>query len=148
MARKHELEEMTGTLRERLITPLVETTDEFSFYGQHSGDIGAEIYEREKDTGILELLELEMEKVNDALQQYRQGKYGICEVCRQPIEPGRLDRMINTTFCAHCAQERWDSFRRSAEEEELSTSVMSDQGETFQTAGYDYFETDDGSSAG
>lgn len=148
LARKQELEEMTNTLQERLMTPLAETIDELSFYDQHPGDIGSEVFEREKDTGILELLELEMEKVDDALQKYQQGRYGICEVCHQPIEPGRLERIVNTTLCAHCAQERQDSFRRPAEEEVLIAGDMSDRGETFQVAGYEYFETGDGSSSG
>jgi len=148
MARKRELEEMTHTLQERLTTPMTETTDELSFYDQHPGDLASEVYEREKDTGVLELLELEMEKVNDALHQYQQGKYGICEVCGQPIEPARLERMVNTTMCAHCAQERRERYRRPAEEEVLGAGSMSDRGETFQVAGYEYFESGDGSSSG
>jgi RNA polymerase-binding transcription factor DksA len=148
LARKQELEQMTGALRERLMTPLAETTDELSLYDQHPADIGSEVYEREKDNGILELIELELEKVNDALHKYKQGRYGVCEVCGQTIEPGRLNRMVNTTLCAGCAQQRQDSFRRPAEEDVLIAGDMSDRGETFQVAGYEYFESGDGSSSG
>ncbi len=148
LARKQELEQMTGALRERLMTPLAETTDELSLYDQHPADIGSEVYEREKDNGILELIELELEKVNDALHKYKQGRYGVCEVWGQTIEPGRLNRMVNTTLCAGCAQQRQDSFRRPAEEDVLIAGDMSDRGETFQVAGYEYFESGDGSSSG
>lgn len=148
LARKQELEQMTGTLRERLMTPLAETTDELSLYDQHPADIGSEVYEREKDSGILELMELELEKVHDALHKYEQGRYGVCEVCGQTIEAGRLNRMVNTTLCAGCAQQRQDSFRRPAEEDVLIAGDMSDRGETFQVAGYEYFESGDGSSSG
>ena len=148
LARKQELEQMTGALRERLMTPLAETTDELSLYDQHPADIGSEGYEREKDNGILELIELELEKVNDALHKYKQGRYGVCEVCDQTIEPSRLNRMVNTTLCAGCAQQRQDSFRRPAEEDVLIAGDMSDRGETFQVAGYEYFESGDGSSSG
>ncbi|HBQ27729.1 MAG TPA: molecular chaperone DnaK, partial [Syntrophomonas sp.] len=110
--------------------------------------LGSEVYEREKDNGILELIELELEKVNDALHKYKQGRYGVCEVCGQTIEPGRLNRMVNTTLCAGCAQQRQDSFRRPAEEDVLIAGDMSDRGETFQVAGYEYFESGDGSSSG
>lgn len=147
-SRKRELEEMINNIQERLKTPLAETIEELSFYDQHPGDIGSELYEREKDNGILELLELEMEKVDDALNKYQQGSYGICEVCQQPIEAGRLERIVNTTLCAHCAKQREDSFRRPAEEEVLIAGDMSDRGETFQVAGYEYFESGDGSASG
>jgi DnaK suppressor protein len=146
LARKEELEQITRTLQERLMTPMTETTDELSFYDQHPADIGSEVFEREKDSGILELMQLEMEKVNDALEKYRQGNYGICEICRQPIEPARLGRMINTTLCAGCAQERQNSFHRPAEEEVLMPGDMADRGETFQVGGYELYETGDGSS--
>lgn len=148
LERKKELEEMINTLHDRLQTPLSETIDELSFYDQHPGDIGSEVFEREKDTGILEMLELEMEKVDDALEKHQQGRYGICEVCGQAIEAGRLNRIVNTTLCANCARERQDTFRRPAEEEVLIPGDMSDRGETFQVAGYEYYETGDGSSSG
>ena len=148
LARKQELEQMTGTLQERLMTPLAETTDELSLYDQHPADIGSEVFEREKDRGILELMQLELEKVHDALNKYEQGRYGVCEVCGQAIEPARLDRMVNTTLCAGCARQRQGSFRRPAEEEVLIAGDMSDRGETFQVAGYEYFESGDGSSSG
>ncbi len=148
LARKQELEQMTGALQERLMTPLAETTDELSLYDQHPADIGSEVFEREKDRGILELMQLELEKVHDALHKYEQGRYGVCEVCGQAIEPARLDRMVNTTLCAGCARQRQGSFRRPAEEEVLIAGDMSDRGETFQVAGYEYFESGDGSSSG
>ena len=148
LARKQELEQMTGTLQERLMTPLAETTDELSLYDQHPADIGSEVFEREKDRGILELMQLELEKVHDALNKYEQGRYGVCEVCGQAIEPARLDRMVNTTLCVGCARQRQDSFRRPAEEEVLIAGDMSDRGETLQVAGYEYFESGDGSSSG
>lgn len=148
LTRKQEIEELTGNIRDRLKTPLSDTTDELSFYDQHPADIASELYEREKDTGILELLELEKEKIDDALHKYHQGIYGICEVCQQPIEEGRLNRIINTTLCAQCAQKRQDSFRRPVEEGTLTAGDMSDRGETFQVAGYEYFESGDGSSSG
>ncbi len=148
LARKEELEQMTGNLQKRLMTPLAETTDELSLYDQHPADIGSEVFEREKDSGILELMELELEKVYDALHKYEQGRYGVCEVCQQTIESARLNRMVNTTLCANCARQRQDSFRRPAEEEVLIAGDMSDRGETIQIAGYEYFESGDGSSSG
>jgi DnaK suppressor protein len=43
-----------------------------------------------------------LEQVNAALQRLDQGKYGICEACRQRIQPGRLQVIPHTELCIHC----------------------------------------------
>ena len=113
------------------MTPITETTDELSMYDQHPADIGSEVFEREKDMGLLEILEIEKEKIDDALQRYEQGLYGICENCGQNIEPARLQRIVNTTLCAQCAHKTQDKYRRPAEEDTLSIASMTDTGKLF-----------------
>ncbi len=140
-ARKQKIEEIIHRKQEYMMTPLTDTIDELSFYDQHPADIGSETYEREKDMGLLELMEFELEKVNDALEQYQQGKYGICEVCGQPIDPRRLERLINTTLCVHCAREQENRFTPPAEEDVLFPGMMSDRGEAFEIAEYDFYDT-------
>lgn len=139
-ARKAEIEEALTRSREYLQKPIAESTDELSMYDQHPGDSASEMYEREKTMGMAEMLEIELEKTNDAIEQYRNGKYGRCENCGQPIEPGRLDRLVNTTLCAHCAQNVKPETVRPAEEGITSAGLMSDYGEAFQIAGYELYE--------
>lgn len=138
--RKRQIEEVIREKHERLMTPISETTDELSMYDQHPADLGSEVFEREKDMGLLEILEIEKEKVDDALQRYEQGLYGICESCGQNIEPARLERIVNTTLCAQCAYKTQNNYTRPAEEDTLSISSMTDKGEAFQVAGYEYYE--------
>lgn len=138
--RKNELEKIIKEKQELLMTPLQETTDELSAYDQHPADIADSVYEREKDFGMLELMELELEKVNDALHKYDSGQYGICEVCGNTIEPQRLERVVNTTLCSQCAKQRFSQFKRPAEEDVLDITVMSDKGESFQIAGFEFYE--------
>ena len=45
------------------------------------------------------MMELELQKVNDALNRYQNGQYGICSICGRAIEPERLDRLVYTTQC-------------------------------------------------
>ncbi|MGE5391011.1 MAG: TraR/DksA C4-type zinc finger protein [Deltaproteobacteria bacterium] len=138
--KKDEIEKIIRHKQELLSHSLMETTDELSAYDQHPADSASETYEREKDHGLLELYELELEKVNDALERYQEGKYGICDTCGQPIEPRRLQRMVNTTLCYKCALERQDHFRGPAEEDITADHAMADRGEAFTIAGYDIYD--------
>jgi RNA polymerase-binding transcription factor DksA len=98
------------------------------------------LYEREKDNGLLELLELELEKVNDAIKRYNSGQYGVCELCGKNIEKARLERVLNTTLCSECARQKQDKTTRPAEEDILSSARMADKGEAIQVAGYEFYE--------
>lgn len=139
-ARKQELEHLISKKREGLQIPVTESTDELSMYDQHPADAASDLYEREKDTGFLELLEMELEKVYDAIDKYQHGQYGICQKCGQPIEARRLERLVNTTLCANCAQNNPIPYHRPAEEDVISPGNMSDIGEQIPIAGYDFYE--------
>jgi len=49
------------------------------------------IEDYETNTAILKQLEIQLTDVNEALAQVEAGTYGVCEVCGEPIEEGRLD---------------------------------------------------------
>ncbi len=138
-AKKKELEEQIQKKQSQAQIPLSESVDELSLYDQHPADIASELSEREKDAGLLELLEFELEKVNDAISHYEEGKFGICEKCGQPIEEQRLQRLKNTTFCAHCAQ-LVQHDHPELKGGNLAASSMGDMGESFQVAGYEMYE--------
>jgi DnaK suppressor protein len=136
LSRKEEIEKQINRKREILQTPLSESTDELSSYDQHPGDLGTDTFEREKELGLLEMLEFEMTKVNDAINRCHNGSYGLCDQCGKPIEPGRLERLTNTTMCAACAQTQADHFNRPAEEELSIASHMYNP--RADIAGYSY----------
>lgn len=138
--RKEELENIIKKKQEDIMQPLSQSTGELSLYDQHPADIASELYEREKDNGLLELLELELEKVNDAIKRYNSGQYGICERCGKSIEKARLERVLNTTLCSECARQKQDKTTRPAEEDILSSASMADKGEAIQVAGYEFYE--------
>ncbi len=138
LSRKQEIEEQIKRKREILQEPLLEATDELSGYDQHPGDVATDTFEREKEVGLLDMLEFEMKKLNDALSHYESGTYGICEQCGKPIESGRLERLPNTTMCAACARSHPDQFRRPVEEEVIRPSRVYDT--RVDIAGYSYDE--------
>ena len=140
-AKRNELEEVIRESQDRLMTPISETTDELSMYDQHPAEISSEVFEREKDMGMLEKLEFEKEKLDDAIARYEQGLYGICDTCGKNIEPARLSRLVNTTLCVECAEKNSFNYNyRQMEEDVLSISSMSDKGEAFQVAGTEFYE--------
>lgn len=140
MQRKAEIEQVIKQKRDELIIPLGEWSDELSLYDQHPADIASEVTQRETNLGILEMLEYELEKVNDALSRLQNGQYGVCEACGQKIEPARLECLVNTTLCANCARSQQKGFKRPAEEGVIAAGQMSDLGEGIQVAGYEFYE--------
>jgi YteA family regulatory protein len=141
MSRKEEIQEQIERKRDLLQQPMAEQTDELSGYDQHPGDLGSDTFEREKELGLLEMLEAEMTKVEDALANLEHGSYGVCDQCGKPIEAGRLKRMVNTTLCAACARGQSDHFQRPAEEGVLRPSKQYNAG--FDIAGYSVDEYKD-----
>jgi RNA polymerase-binding protein DksA len=61
-----------------------------------------EIVEREKTLALLNTLERKLDEVEVALRAAEEGKYGICEVCGNPIDPARLEIMPEATMCVSC----------------------------------------------
>jgi RNA polymerase-binding transcription factor DksA len=54
-------------------------------------DIADNIESYESNTAILKPLEVQYNDVKLALDNIKKGKYGLCEVCGEPIEPERLE---------------------------------------------------------
>lgn len=47
----------------------------------------------------------ELQEIQEALRRIREGTYGICRRCKNPIEKERLEILPTTTLCQRCAQE-------------------------------------------
>jgi DnaK suppressor protein len=65
----------------------------------------AEIFEREKNTALIAVLETKLRDVQTAIRSIEKGSYGICTRCGQPIEPGRLEVKPDATLCVKCQEE-------------------------------------------
>jgi DnaK suppressor protein len=73
------------------------------FVDMAAGETGAVLQNRmnEKDSKLLRAIE-------DALARIRQGKFGTCEECEQPISKARLEAVPWARHCKDC-KERQDS---------------------------------------
>lgn len=102
---KVQLEDEMKVLIKRGSDSLKESVGELSSYDNHTSDLGAETFEREKDLGLKDNTKILLMKVNHALDKIKEGSYGICERCGKPIKEERLEAVPYTTLCIECKKE-------------------------------------------
>lgn len=96
-----------------------DSTGELSLYDNHPGDMGTELFEREKDLALSIHADTELDKVNIALQAINDGTYGKCTECGQSIPFARLEAIPYTTTCVEHSTEQTLPGDRPVEEEIL-----------------------------
>ena len=79
-----------------------DSIEELASYDNHPGDLGTEMFEREKDLGLKVDAMLTVRSIDDALTKLAAGQYGLCEVCGQEISAARLSVVPYTTKCVAC----------------------------------------------
>lgn len=107
-----------------------ESIAEDSAYDQHPADIGTETFEREKDLGLKDGIEIGLSRVEGALARIRQGTYGVCLRCGRPIPEGRLEAAPEVELCIRCQKEEEVKPRsRRPVEEQVIKPGFPDEGE-------------------
>ncbi|MFI2857508.1 TraR/DksA C4-type zinc finger protein [Paenibacillus sp. JSM ZJ436] len=119
LERKQELERLNASHNHGLSISERDTTGELSHIDNHPGDLATELYEREKDLGLQDRAELELERVMTSLEHMEDGTYGICVICRQPIPFQRLQAVPDTQYCKDDSPRNMPSQRRPVEEQVL-----------------------------
>ena len=61
-----------------------------------------DLAEREKVLALAQGAGRKLESIDYALRQAQEGLYGICESCREPINPARLEVVPEATLCVSC----------------------------------------------
>jgi len=102
---KIELQKQQDTISQRAQMPLAESVGELSSYDNHSSDLAAETFEREKDLGLKDNAKIMLMKVNRALEKIENGTYGRCEKCGKKIEEERLEAIPYAILCMECKRE-------------------------------------------
>ncbi|WP_164214586.1 TraR/DksA C4-type zinc finger protein [Virgibacillus sp. YIM 98842] len=114
-----------------------ESVSELSNYDNHPGDMGTELYEREKDIALNEHAETELEEINEALHAIEEGTYGICKICGADIPAERLEAMPAADRCLEHAKENTFTQYRTAEEEVFSPNINPNEVTEEEQTGYD-----------
>lgn len=118
-------------------------TTELSNYDNHPAEIASELFDIEHQMALKKLQEHELEEIERAKQKIKDGTYGICESCHQPISPARLELIPQAKLCIECArkvdqqviEEKEDKRKRRPPEEQVTHSFNlndSVRGEDFQ----------------
>lgn len=82
-----------------------ESTSELSGMDQHQADVATELFDRERDLGILEAVEGELAEVERALARIDEGTYGTCEACGKAIGDDRLEAQPYARLCVEDQQQ-------------------------------------------
>jgi DnaK suppressor protein len=93
--------------RERLLALIAQAESEGGTslgYGNHMADDATEAFEQAKDLALRQNAQQLLIQVTDALARFEQGTYGICESCREEIDPARLQALPYATLCIRCQQ--------------------------------------------
>ncbi|MBY6036531.1 TraR/DksA C4-type zinc finger protein [Fictibacillus nanhaiensis] len=94
-----------------------DSTGELSSYDNHPGDLGTELFEKEKDIALNDLHEKELEDIDAALNSMENGDYGVCKTCGADISKERLEAVPATLYCKEHSPGQHSSDDRPIEEE-------------------------------
>lgn len=82
-------------------------------YSNHPADEATELLDRAGRDAVARVLMDDMVQVDRALDRIASGSYGLCEDCRQPIPPRRLEARPTATLCVACQGRRETQAARS-----------------------------------
>lgn len=105
-----------------------EASEELSSYDNHPGDLGTELFEKERDMALTTHAESQSEKISEALNAIEDGSYGRCKTCGGDIPYERLEAVPTTLYCVEHTPKQQSTRDRPVEEEILIPS----QGDHFE----------------
>ena len=71
---------------------------------QHMADIGSDNFEQEQTLAFIQSDNETLALIEEALARIKDGSYGICESCGNPIPKVRLNVLPFTANCVHCVE--------------------------------------------
>lgn len=70
----------------------------------HMADLGTDNFEQEFTLNLLQNQEQALTEIDEALERIKQGSFGLCEECQEPIPKARLQALPYTRHCVACAR--------------------------------------------
>lgn len=78
-------------------------TRQFPEYGTSEDENVQEVEKIQENLGLQKSVKNLIKDTERALKKIEKGKYGACEGCKGPIEPGRLKAFPAAPLCVTCA---------------------------------------------
>jgi DnaK suppressor protein len=82
-----------------------DTRREGSPFGKREEE-ATEALELEKRLAMDKKISEQLNAVEHALEKFDKGTYGLCDICGQPIEEGRLEALPQASVCMKCKSEQ------------------------------------------
>ncbi|PZS39652.1 MAG: conjugal transfer protein TraR [Pseudonocardiales bacterium] len=105
---RRELEDEASGLRQDISTAESEIAarlgDAVGDAGDDSADAGAKTFQREHELALTENARELLAQAERVLAKIKNGTYGVCESCGQPIGKARLQAFPRATLCVACKQ--------------------------------------------
>ena len=99
---------------------------ELSNYDNHPAEIATELFQVEFNKGLLHHNDNTIREVESAIKKIDEDRYGICELCGEPIEDQRLEIIPYARLCIDCEREKNTKFNEAMKtrpvEEEVTDS--------------------------
>ncbi|MBT3232662.1 MAG: TraR/DksA family transcriptional regulator [Calditrichaeota bacterium] len=93
-----------GMLAESTRSSAHDGTGENSTYSLHMADQGTDAQEREKAFLLASREGRYLKYLNRAIQMLKEGSYGYCTDCKEPIQKKRLELVPTARLCVSCKQ--------------------------------------------
>lgn len=108
LERKKKLEEELASIAQKDEKLKGDYETRFPNFGtsQSSDEEATEVAAYENTLPIEYALEIRLADINNALQKIKDGTFGVCENCHEPIDPKRLEIMPEAKLCLKCQQKK------------------------------------------
>lgn len=85
------------------IDAVIESSEQIPADDEHDPDGATIAFERAQVAALLRDARARLDDLDRARERLREGTYGVCEDCRQPIAAERLTARPTATACVRCA---------------------------------------------
>ena len=96
--KKHLVEELEQS---RASVQPADERREGSPFGKREEE-ATEAQELEKRLALEKRIRDQLTEVEHALSKFKEGTYGLCDICGQPIDPARLEALPQASLCLSC----------------------------------------------
>jgi DnaK suppressor protein len=96
-------EDRLARLREDF-SGVVDATRDANTDDEHDPEGHTIAYERSQTDALVRQAVQHLAEIDAAVKRLEAGSYGLCEICGEPIAPGRLEARPTARTCIACAQ--------------------------------------------
>ena len=102
ISRKKLLQGDVKTLEDEGCKKGTDAAGDLSTLPMHLADLGTDSHEQDITLGLMENESDELHEIEEALERFKDGSFGLCESCKKKIPKERLKAIPYTRLCVNC----------------------------------------------